>query len=128
VVLRRVYVLFARPKELGLYGQLCSVLEYRTHFRFILLVQVIQDQSPWPGQIQLQNVHFYRNSSGSLYLGVYRSFIAHALTIQIQKTTIGLTLSSTRTPPALSSALSLHSASSASFIASVQAWPVSILR
>jgi hypothetical protein len=40
----------------------------------------------------------------------------------------GLTLSSTRTPPALSSALSLHSSSSASFSASVQAGPVSFLR
>ena len=39
---------------------------------------------------------------------------------------VGLTLSSTRTPPALSSALSLRSASSASLSASVQAWPVSL--
>jgi hypothetical protein len=42
--------------------------------------------------------------------------------------TSGLTLRSTRTPPALSSALSLRSASPASFIASVQAGPVSFIR
>jgi len=41
---------------------------------------------------------------------------------------IALTLRSTRTPPALSSALSLRFASSASFIASVQAGPVSFIR
>jgi len=41
---------------------------------------------------------------------------------------IRLTLRSTRTPPALSSALSLRSASSASFSASVQAGPVSFIR
>jgi len=35
----------------------------------------------------------------------------------------GLTLGSTRTPPALSSALSQHLAISASLSASVQAWP-----
>ena len=40
----------------------------------------------------------------------------------------GLTLSSTRTPPALSSAPSLHSASPAPLIASVQAGPVSFIR
>jgi hypothetical protein len=39
-----------------------------------------------------------------------------------------LTPSSTRTPPALSSAHSLRSASSASFIASAQAGPVSFIR
>jgi hypothetical protein len=39
-----------------------------------------------------------------------------------------LTFRSTRTPPALSSALSLHSASSAAFIALVQAWPVGFIR
>jgi len=38
---------------------------------------------------------------------------------------LAITFRSTRTPPALSSALSLHSASSASFTASVQAGPVS---
>ena len=41
---------------------------------------------------------------------------------------IALTLSSTRTPPALPSALSQLLASSASFIASVQAGPVSFIR
>ena len=40
----------------------------------------------------------------------------------------GLTRSSTRTPPALSSALSLVLASSAPLIAPVQAAPVSFLR
>jgi hypothetical protein len=40
----------------------------------------------------------------------------------------GLTLSSTRTPPALPFALSQHLASSALLSASVQAGPVSILR
>jgi hypothetical protein len=40
----------------------------------------------------------------------------------------GLTLRSTRTPPALSSALSLHLASSAPLIASAQAGPVSFIR
>ena len=39
-----------------------------------------------------------------------------------------LTLRSTRTPPALPSVLSLHSSSSASFSASVQAGPVSFIR
>ncbi len=41
---------------------------------------------------------------------------------------LGLTVSSTRTPPALPSALSQHSASSAPFVASVQAGPVSFIR
>jgi hypothetical protein len=41
---------------------------------------------------------------------------------------VGLTLRSTRTPPALSSALSLRYASSAPFIASAQAGPVSFIR
>ena len=41
---------------------------------------------------------------------------------------IGLTPSSTRTPPALSSAHSLVPASSASLIASAQAWPLSFFR
>jgi len=40
----------------------------------------------------------------------------------------GLTLGSTRTPPALSSVLSHHFAISASLIVSVQAWPVSCFR
>ena len=40
----------------------------------------------------------------------------------------GLTLRSSRTPPALSSALSQHLAISASFIVSVQAGPVSFFR
>jgi hypothetical protein len=40
----------------------------------------------------------------------------------------GLTLRSTRTPPALPSVLSHFPASSAPFIASVQAWPVSFIR
>jgi hypothetical protein len=40
----------------------------------------------------------------------------------------GLTLRSTRTPPALPSVLSQHFAISAPLIASVQAWPVSFLR
>jgi len=40
----------------------------------------------------------------------------------------GLTLSSTRTPPALSSALSQLPTSSASFSTSVQAGPVSFIR
>jgi len=39
-----------------------------------------------------------------------------------------LTLRSTRTPPALPSALSQHSAISAPFVVSVQAGPVSFLR
>ncbi len=42
--------------------------------------------------------------------------------------TVALTLRSTRTPPALSAALSQLLASSASFIASVQAGPVSFIR
>ena len=41
---------------------------------------------------------------------------------------IALTLRSTGTPPALSSALSLRTASSAPFSASVQAGPVSFIR
>jgi len=41
---------------------------------------------------------------------------------------VGLTLSSTRTPPALSSVLSQHLATSAPLIVSVQAWPVSFIR
>jgi len=43
-------------------------------------------------------------------------------------TIVGLTLRSTRTPPALSSALSLVHASSAPLIASVQVGPVSFIR
>jgi len=41
---------------------------------------------------------------------------------------IGLTVGSTRTPPALSPILSHHPASSAPFIASAQAVPVSLVR
>jgi hypothetical protein len=39
-----------------------------------------------------------------------------------------LTFRSSRTPPALPSVLSQHLAISASFIASVQAWPLSFVR
>ncbi len=45
-----------------------------------------------------------------------------------QKMAVGLTLRCTRTPPALPFVLSQHPASSASFSASVQAWPVSFIR
>jgi hypothetical protein len=48
--------------------------------------------------------------------------------VEFPKLVVGLTLRSTRTPPALSSVLSLRLASSASFIASVQAGPVSFIR
>jgi len=41
---------------------------------------------------------------------------------------VGLTLRSTRTPPALPSALSQHLASSAPLIVSMQAGPVSFIR
>ena len=40
----------------------------------------------------------------------------------------GLTLRSSRTPPALPSALSQYFANSASFIVPVQAWPLSFFR
>ena len=43
-------------------------------------------------------------------------------------TLIGLTLSSSRTPPAFPSALSQHFAIPAPLIVSVQAWPLSFLR
>jgi hypothetical protein len=54
--------------------------------------------------------------------------VPHGSRKEQSSVTGGLTPSSTRTPPALPSALSQHLASSASFGASVQAGPVSFLR
>ena len=48
--------------------------------------------------------------------------------IQVINYQLGLTLRSTRTPPALPSVLSQHLASSAPLIVSVEAWPVSFFR
>ena len=69
---------------------------------------------------------FWLNFSMFVALGLVGVLlISWSLTLLVH---IGLTPSSTRTPPALSSALSQHFAFSASLIASVQAWPVSLVR